>query len=411
MSDTETKEKISLASILFTVFLDMLGIGIIIPIVAPVVLKSNVLTADTPFALKTILLGLLISSFPLAQFFSAPVLGAWSDKVGRKKALTISIAGSALGYLVFAIGVLLGNIWILFAGRILDGITGGNIAVIYSSIADLSDEVSKAKNFGLVGMTFGLGFIIGPFLGGELANPNLVSWFNYSTPFFFCFLLSLFNLVLVITRFKETIKEKRDTPINIFTGFKNIKKAFGIKEMRNIFFIAFLTTFGFTMFSQFFQVFLIEKFGYSQFNIGRLLGYFGIWSVITQGGIVRRLSKKMKPEKILSFSLLFMAISFISLIIPEKSSYLYLTMALVAIAQGITSPNVTATVSNLASSEIQGEILGINQSVQALAQAIPPIIGGLTVSMDLNLPVTLSAICMFFAWIFFIMTFRKSKTA
>lgn len=406
MNKAEEKKEFSLGTILFTVFLDLLGIGIIIPIVAPTILKTDILGTDVSFAYKTLILGILISSYPIAQFFSAPVLGAMSDRDGRKKILIFSIIGSVIGYLIFALGIIYNNISMLFLGRIVDGISGGNISIIYSSLADISDEKSKAKNFGLVGAAFGVGFIIGPFFGGELANSNLVSWFNYSTPFFFAALLSFINLIMVITRFKETLKEKRNTEINIFTGFKNISKAMSKREFRNIFLIAFLVTFGFTMFSQFFQVFLIEKFNYSQFNIGRLLAYFGICSALVQGGLVRRLSKKHKPEKILSISLLLMSISLILLIIPDKSWYLYITMALVAITQGITSPNVTAMVSNLADSSVQGEVLGINQSVQALAQAIPPIIGGLTVSLNLNTPVMLASIVVLLAWLIFISVFK-----
>lgn len=407
MEEVNNKKDFSLGTILFTVFLDLLGIGIIIPIVAPTILKTDILGSGVDFSYKTFILGILIAAYPMAQFFGAPVLGALSDKEGRKKILIYSIIGSVIGYLIFALGIIYNSISMLFIGRIIDGISGGNISIIYSSLADISDEKSKAKNFGLVGAAFGVGFIIGPFFGGELANHNLVSWFNYSTPFFFAALLSFINLILVITRFKETLKEKKNTEVNVFTGFKNISKAMSKKEFRSIFLIAFLVTFGFTMFSQFFQVFLIEKFNYSQFNIGRLLAYFGIWSALIQGGLVRRIAKKTKPEKVLSISLLLMSVSFMLLIIPDKSWYLYITMALVAITQGMTSPNVTAMVSNLADSSVQGEVLGINQSVQALAQAIPPIIGGLTVSFNLNTPIILASIVVFIAWLSFLIVFGK----
>lgn len=407
--DNKENKKFSLGTILFTVFLDLLGIGIIIPIVAPAILKTNILGENLPLGYKTFILGILIASYPLAQFFGAPVLGALSDKEGRKKILIFSIIGSIIGYLIFALGIIYNNITMLFIGRIIDGISGGNISVIYSSLADISDEKSKAKNFGLVGAVFGVGFIIGPFFGGELSNPNLVSWFNYSTPFFFAALLSFINLILVIVRFKETLKEKKNTQVNIFTGLKNIKKAMSIKKFRSIFLISFLVMFGFTMFSQFFQVFLIQKFDYSQYNIGRLLAYFGIWSALIQGGLVRRLAQKYKPEKILKVSLLLMSIAILSLILPDQSWYLYITMALVAITQGITSPNVTAMVSNLAEDSIQGEVLGINQSVQALAQTIPPIIGGLTVSFNLNTPIILASLVVMVAWLSFLFIFSKKN--
>lgn len=409
MENTETKNKISLVTILFTVFMDLLGIGIIIPIIAPALLKTDLL-GNIPYGSKTLILGLLISAYPIAQFFGAPILGAWSDNIGRKKVLIFSIIGSMIGYLLFAYGLTVNNIALLFLSRFIDGATGGNISVIYSALADVSDEKTKARNFGLVGAAFGVGFIIGPFFGGELATPQLVSWFNYSTPFFFAALLSFINLILVITRFKETIKQKKNTPISALTGIRNINKAFKIKEFRTIFLIAFLVMFGFTMFSQFFQVFLIEKFNYSQLEIGKLLAYFGVISVLVQGGLVRRLAKKYSPIKILPFSLLFMSIALISLIIPDKASYLYLTMALVAIGQGLSSPNISALVSNLADNSMQGEILGINQSIQALAQAIPPIVGGLTVSQHLNLPITLASIVVLVAWLVFLFVFNKNTS-
>lgn len=406
----ENDKKSSLGPILLAVFMDLLGIGIIIPIVAPVILQGTMLP-DTPIETKNFILGFLIASYALTQFFSAPVLGAFSDKIGRKKVLLLSITGSMLGYLIFAFGIVFNNLFMLFAGRILDGFTGGNISVIYSALADISNEKTKAKNFGFVGMAFGLGFIMGPFLGGELANSNLVSWFNYSTPFFTCALLSFINIFFVLFKFRETLQNQRDKEINIFSGVKNIAKAFGRKELKSIFMISFLTVFGFTMFSQFFQVFLINKFPmYKQNDIGMLYGYFGIWSVITQGGLVRRLAKKYSPEKILSFSIIFMALTLITLVIPDKWSYLYLTMALVSVAQGLTSPNVNALVSNLSERDEQGEIMGINQSVSALAQAIPPIIGGIIIAGHLNLPILLSSLSVFLAWFVFKSNFNKVKT-
>lgn len=405
----ENDKKSSLGPILLAVFMDLLGIGIIIPIVAPVILQGNMLT-NTSIEVKNFILGFLIASYALTQFFSAPILGALSDKIGRKKVLLLSITGSMIGYLIFAFGIVFNNLFMLFAGRILDGFTGGNISVIYSALADISNEKTKAKNFGFVGMAFGLGFIMGPFLGGELANSNVVSWFNYSTPFFTCALLSFINILFVFFKFRETLQNQKDKEINIFSGVKNIAKAFGRKELKSIFMISFLTVFGFTMFSQFFQVFLINKFPTCKQNdIGMLYGYFGVWSVITQGGLVRRLAKKYSPQKILSFSIVFMALTLITLVIPDKWSYLYLTMALVSIAQGLTSPNVNALVSNLSERDEQGEIMGINQSVSALAQAIPPIIGGIIIAGHLNLPVLLSSLSVFLAWFVFKSNFSKAK--
>ena len=178
-------EPARLATIFFTVFLDMLGIGIIIPIIAPLLLNEDtpLLPASATFQERTFIMGLLISSFSIAQFFGSSVLGSLSDRFGRKPVLLASITGTMLGYSLLGIGIVTGQLWLLFVGRILDGFMAGNLAVMYSAIADISEPSSKSKNFGLVGAAFGLGFVIGPFAGGQLANNQLVSWFNYATPF------------------------------------------------------------------------------------------------------------------------------------------------------------------------------------------------------------------------------------
>lgn len=165
------KNKFSIFPIFFTVFLDLLGLGIIIPILPAVLIdpRTGLLPFSTTFATRTLIFGFLIAAYPLAQFFSSPILGALADKHGRKKILTLSLLGTLVGYILFAMGLVTQNIYLLFIGRIIDGFTGGNISIAQSAIADISDEKTKSKNFGLIGMAFGLGFIIGPYVGGKLS--------------------------------------------------------------------------------------------------------------------------------------------------------------------------------------------------------------------------------------------------
>ncbi len=177
--------------------------------------------------------------------------------------------------------------------------------------------------------------------------------------------------------------------------------------MRNILLVGFLLTFGFSFFTQFFQVYLYQKFQFTQSNIGDTFAYVGIWVVFTQGFLTRTLSKRFAPAQVLNISIIALSVSFIILLLPNNAYALFATIPLISIFQGITNPNVTNIVSSLGTRESQGEVLGIQQSAQSLGQALPPIISGFIVSLNINLPITVAAVMTFLAAIVFWVGVRK----
>lgn len=407
------KKANAMIPIFFTVFIDLLGLGIVIPILPAVILNpmAGLLPMSYDFSTRTIIYGFLIASYPIMQFFGAPILGVLADQKGRKKILLVSLLGTLTGYLLFAVGILTQNIWLLFIGRGLDGFTGGNISIAQSAIADISDETNKSRNFGMIGMAFGLGFVIGPYIGGKLADPSFVSWFSFDTPFWFASILTFINLLLVLQLFPETLKVVSDKKVDLFAGLKNIRRAFSITEMRTIFIVVFLLTIGFNFFTQFFQVFLIGKFQFNQSQIGDLFAYMGIWIAVAQGAFLRPLSKKFSNATILKGSIILLAVTFPLLLLPDKSIWIYVIIPFIAIFQGLTQPNTTAIVSNLSDGDSQGEILGINQSIVSVAQAIPPILAGFLTTISLNLPTLFAAGATVLAWGVFVTLFKQKKVA
>lgn len=336
------------------------------------------------------------------------MLGALADRMGRRKILIASLLGTLGGYLLIAIGILTQNIWLLFIGRAIDGFTGGNISIAQSAIADISDDSNRAKNFGLIGMAFGLGFVIGPYLGGKLSDPSILSWFDFATPFWFAALLTALNILMVLKRFPETLKNRKIGRIDPLAGVKNIRKAFEIKQLRTIFAVIFLLTVGFNFFTQFFQVFLVGKFQFDQSQIGDLFAYMGIWIAVAQGAFLRPLSKRFSPMKILSISSILLAATFPFLLLPDQAGWIYVIIPFIAIFQGLTQPNSTAIVSSMSDRSSQGEILGINQSIVSLAQALPPILAAFLTTININLPTLFAAGSTLAAWIVFVFVFKRS---
>lgn len=395
--------------IFLTVFIDMLGIGIIIPVIPALFFDASTSIFDPSVseARRSILYGLLVAAYPFMQFFGAPLLGALSDRYGRKPVLVISLLGTMAGYILFALAIYQENVWLLYLSRMLPGFTGGNISVILSSIADVSDEQSRTKNFGLVGMAFGLGFILGPFLGGVLADDAVVSWFNHATPFWFTAGLTLLNIGFVHFKFGETLQQRRESRLSLFTGFRNVAKSFSIPNLRVIFAVVLLLSLGFSFFTQFFSVYLIQRFQFTELKIGQLYAWIGIWLAITQGLTVRLLARRFHSAQLLNVSILGMGIALGLLLIPDKAVWFYLINPLIATFQGITSPNMTSVISMQAGSERQGEILGINQSMQSLGQIIPPLIAGYINAIDVRLPLLAATVLTLLGWLVYVAVFQR----
>ncbi len=397
--------------IILTVFIDMLGITIIIPVIPSLFFEGNTSFFEPSFPedARSLLYGFLISCYPLMQFFGAPILGALSDRHGRKPVLQISIIGSVIGYLLFGYAIVIKNIYLLFFARLLPGFMGGNISVVKSAIADISDDASKAKNFGLVGAAFGIGFILGPAIGGVLADSSVVSWFDHSTPFWFTAILATINLLLIYFIFPETLKEKRNEKISIFSGIKNIATSFQTPNLRVIFVVVLLLALGFAFYTQFFSVLLLQKFDYTEKNIGFLYGWIGLWLALTQGLIVRRMSGKVAPEKILKYSIMAVGVGIFIILIPDNDRWFYLINPCIAIAYGLTSPNMTTVISNQASAAKQGEVLGIHQSMLALGAAIPPLFAGYLNTLDENYPLMAGSLFIISAALVFIFVFQRGR--
>lgn len=407
----------ALPAALLTVFVDAIGVAILIPIYTLLVLPGphQVIPAYWSLTSGFIMVGWLTGVYSLSMFLAAPILGQLSDRHGRKKVLAVSLAGTAAGYLLFAIGIVTKNIPLLFASRIIDGVTGGNIAVARSVIADISTPKNRTRNFGLVGAMFGLGFVLGPYLGGKLAYAgqpffNLFghqylttpSWFNAATPFLFAATLAVINTCLALFVLPETLKHRIHSKLNPAQAFTNVRKAFTINGVRNIMPVVFLYSGGFAFFTTFFGFNLIERIpGFGPSNVADFFSFIGVCIVLVQALITPFLAKRFKNYQIVRVSLFGLAAAFLVLFIPHTTTMLYATGWLIPLFVGLTMANMIALVSSVAGPKIQGEVMGINSSVEALAQGIPAVLSGYIASVAVGLPIIVGSVIVTIAGILF----------
>jgi len=407
-------------AIFTTVFIDLLGFGILIP-VFPLLITDGpfrVTPDGWSFTQGMIMLGWLQAIYPFCMFIAAPILGQLSDRHGRRPVLALSILGTAIGYVLFAIGISTGNLPLLFAARGLDGLTGGNLAVAQAAIGDISTHENRAKNFGYMGAAFGMGFIVGPYLGGKLSSPSVSfyglfdtpHWFGATTPFWFAAILALLNCTAVLTTFPETIKEKfHGGKIRVGQSLNNVVNGFKSDRLRVILLSSFLFSAGFTFFTTFFGVYLRNKFGFGSSKIGDYFAIVGLCIALSQGLVVGRVAKKLVDYKVLKFSMFGTgAMMLVYFLTPTSGSmYLYMVIPFFAIFNGLCMANTSSLISRSAEMGKQGEAMGIYASVSSLSQVPAAVlVGYITTSITSSQPLIVASMCIGLAGLSFVLLFK-----
>jgi DHA1 family tetracycline resistance protein-like MFS transporter len=399
-------QRANLWLIFLTIFLDMLGIGILAPVFPLLVSHSSpfrVTSLTWSEAESLSLAGWLLATYPCCQFLATPILGQFSDQYGRKRLLAIAVTGTAISYLIFGLGIIWHNLWLLFFSRIIDGVSGGNIAIAQAVIGDVSNESNRARNFGLTGVAIGAGFVMGPFIGGKFSDPSLCHWFNPATPFWLAASLSLINALIIAKYLPETLLKPRQVTIVWYRGLKNIYLAFTKRQLRQIIPILFLYNAGFTFFTTFWGVILLNKFGFNQSQVGDFFAYLGIMIILAQGGFVRRLSGRVRDFQVLKLSLpLTAGCLLVYAWLPAHATLgIYLVPPILAVATALTKAFSSALIARITPQNELGQAMGINASANALAQAIPAVVAGYLAASYVQLPVLVGAVIILVAGIIF----------
>lgn len=397
---------LSLGVIFLTLYIDLIGFSIIFPLV-PDILRhylqvdgasgllgsavaatewvAQLIGKDSNFA-AVLLGGVLSSLYALLQFVFAPYWGASSDQKGRRHVLLLTVAGTAGSYLLW---VFSGSFWLFVLARLLGGVFGGNISVATAAVADVTSREERAKAMGLVGAAFGLGLVTGPAIGAATAHFNLLSSHPelasygihpFTVPALFSLALSLVNLLWIRARFDETLQDENRTDAPAQLRLRHPVRA--IAEIpspaaRRVNVIGFTFALAFCA-MEFSLTFLgADRFGFTARANGIMLAYLGLWSIITQGMIVRRLLKKRSETSVLLMGLMTATVGFALVGLAPNVPTLYVGLGILAIGAGFVNPATSGLISLYSEVNEQGRALGTFRSLGSIARAVTPILAGL----------------------------------
>lgn len=363
----------SLGAIFLTIFLDLLGFGLVLPFLGE--------QARDSFGSTEFVGALLASVYSLAQFVFVPVWGRLSDRVGRRPVLIWSVAATAAGmtFLGLSLSMHLG-LWALFAARIFSGIATANLGTASAYIADITKPEERAKGMGMIGMAFGLGFILGPGIGGALAHLK-VNGYEGAVPCFVAAALSAVNLGWVALGLGESLPpEKRSDRRRSLAPFdvQSARETFARPGVAACILVNFLVLLSFTNLDQTFRYFTKDHFGMNAMMTGGVLAFTGVVAAGVQGGLIRPLSKRIDDARLIQIGVIVQAVAFALLAVTPRLGVgaLLGACALLAFGNGLSQPSVSAYISKRAPATEQGSTLGTNQSVAALARMVGPGLGG-----------------------------------
>ncbi len=370
-SDRKTPgiNKQAMVFLVMTSFLDTVGFGLAGPVL-PFVLQDQAKNPNT----LALLIGLLTSIYAVCQFFAAPVLGALSDRYGRRPLLLFCLLGSTLGYLLFGLG---GAFWVFLLSRVIDGLSGGNDSILAAYIGDVSEKNSRAANFGLLSAVSGVGFLLGPVIGGFTAM------LGYRVPFFLAAGLTLVNLLWGCFFLPESLDREQRGSVSrgkqAFNPLQQLAAVLRLREVRWFLGGIFLYYLPFAAVGALFPVLIKQSMGGTPAQVGLLFVLIGIADLVVQGVLLRWLLPKLGETRVMLIGLMCVIVGYLlfgSLVFVPSLLSLILAFLLFAGAGALAEPPLTSFLSEAAGAEHQGLVQGGSQSIQALAAMSGALVGG-----------------------------------
>jgi len=385
--------KRSLLIIFLTVFIDMLGFGIVIPLL-PLYVKQ--------FGASATVCTAVLASYLIAQTICAPILGRISDRVGRRPVLIASLAGAAASF--FMLGWAPSLVW-LFVARILSGITGGSVSAAKSYIADVTTKENRAHGMGMLGAGIALGYVFGPPLGGVLGH------YHITLPYFVAGGIALLNCVAAVFFLPAPPIVMPREDANELSSFAYARRAFSQPRLSACLWIIFCVTLTFSLFTGTYALFCEHELGLGQNKIGLLFGFVGIIAAVVQGGMIRLLVKRAGELPLVAVGAAMFAVSMALLPLASSVAGILGVLLLMACGNSFTGPTLLALVSHEAPPEEQGRALGFEQSVESIARIAGLLVGGALFDLHGWVPYAFGATLMVIGGVLAMLQMARRRTA
>jgi DHA1 family tetracycline resistance protein-like MFS transporter len=340
--------------IFLTIFVNLIGFGIIVPLL-PFYAETF---GASPFAI-----GLLFAVFSLCQLFAAPVLGEWSDRYGRRPILILSLAGTVVSFVMMALA---NSFAMLFFARVVDGLSGGNISTARAYVADVTPPKDRARAYGLIGVAFGLGFILGPALSGLLAGVSITA------PIWAAAGITVIAMVMAWLWLPETVHR---TYAGTGSPFHNLAAMMKRPNLRRVLAIDFVYWFAFAVFQTTFALFASRRFNFDVSQTGYYFAVFGLLGAIVQGVMIHPIVNRLGDKPAFMLGLVFTAVGLVATALTYSVTVFTLTLVPLALGIGIGHPTMTSLVSRAGQGDEQGRVQGAASAVESLGRTLGPVWG------------------------------------
>jgi DHA1 family tetracycline resistance protein-like MFS transporter len=358
----QSSGRTALVVLFVTVFIDLLGFGIVIPFLPLYAERLHI---------NAFGVGLILSSYSVMQLLCAPLLGSLSDHYGRRPVIMLGLLGSSISYAMYGFGR---SFALLLISRAVHGTCAGTVSTAQAYVADTTAEAERAHGMGMIGAAFGLGFVLGPALGGLLGHSDL------RVPVFFAALLTFVNLIFAAVALPESHRPNRAAHITLAAVTAPILKLPTLltrHRLSQLFVVAFLGTSAMAAFEATFALMVPRVYGYGPRAIGELLAFAGLLQALTQGYLLRKVVAHQGELRLIRIGMLAFAAGMAPMASSSKGALLWVLLGLLSLGYGLASPSVASLISRCTEHHLQGEVLGVNQSALSFARVCGPLVAGL----------------------------------